>query len=414
MRLIKSTKLLCAEFFLLGACVALILAPLPPPSFVAYLNARASDDSMPSLASGRSQEGGPIPACGRIEAIEIPIAKADGTFPDREERLRPAKWVFEGLSETNLTRFLKSCDLRPREKRLLLDKRSWMVSSNGCVITPSSELIWVLSHENRGRIYSVLAKSATNYSQSLPFRFALDGFDEKFSQSRLPAEQVERIKSLTYTNAGYLCFADLQAAEGALKPGEFNDLVGTLCTVPAYILRLKVNKDSDINGLIKYWGQGGREKLIAPFLSSLARVPGGGAVNVSYLLPPFPRLRLYTYPDTWSDMSASKEDCLFAALNFFNESPDTKLLDQACREKVWSSEYVRIKDEARLGDLVSLLDARDQPFHTCVYIADGFVFTKNGVNPRQPWVLMKITDMLGIYDAIEKTRQIVFLRRKSA
>jgi len=258
----------------------------------------------------------------------------------------------------------------------------------------------------------MLAKNAANYSQHYPFRFSLEGFDEKFKASKLPPDQVERIRSLTYTNLGYLCFSDLQAAEAALKPSEFNDLTETLCAVPAYLLRLQLNKDSDINGLVKYWGKGGREKLIAPFLSSLARLPGGGAINISYLLPPFPRLRLYTYPDAWNDLTVARQDCLFTALNFFNETPDWSLLDQTCREKIWSSEYERISDEACLGDLISLLDAHDCAFHTCVYIADGFVFTKNGINTRQPWVLMKITDMLAIYDSIEKPRGIVFLRRR--
>src|SRR5438552_3960616 len=84
--------------------------------------------------------------------------------------------IFEGLSESSLSRFLQSCDLRPREKRLLLDKRLWTISSKGCTIAPSAELIWELSHENRGRIYSILAKSSSNYPQHFPFRFALNGF----------------------------------------------------------------------------------------------------------------------------------------------------------------------------------------------------------------------------------------------
>lgn len=414
MGMIKSAKLVYAGFFLLGASVALLLQGLIPPSMLTEANARImAEEGFPVIPRTGPHAQKNLPPCGKIEALEIPIARPDGSFPDREERLRPPRWIFEGLSESSLTRYLRSCDLRPREKRLLLDKRSWTVSSNGCVITPSTELIWTMTHETRGRIYSILAKSPTNYPQYFAFRFGGPGFEETFKRSNLPQEQIERIRSLTYTNLGYVCFADLKAAEGALKPAEFQDLVATLCTVPAYLLRLHINKDSDIAGLIKYWGKGGRERFIAPFLTSLARVPGGGAINVSYLLPPFPRLRLYTYPDAWEQPTAAREDCLYTALNFFNEKPDRSYLEQATREKIWSSEYERVKDQPCLGDLISLLDAQDRPFHTCVYIADGFVFTKNGNNLLQPWVLMKITDMLAIYDSIEKTKQIVFLRRRA-
>jgi len=44
---------------------------------------------------------------------------------------------------------------------------------------------------------------------------------------------------------------------------------------------------------------------------------------------------------------------------------------------------------------------------------DDFVFTKNGVNPEQPWVLMKISDMLMIYYPNDKSGHIEFLRRKN-
>src|SRR5262249_41170976 len=136
------------------------------------------------------------------------------------------------------------------------------------------------------------------------------------------------------------------------------------------------------------------------------------ALNVSYLLPPFARLRLYTYPEAWNDLTAARQDCVFTSLNFFKETIDTNLFDLACREQILNSDYVLVHDEPSFGDIVSLLDRDNQVFHMCVYIADGFVFTKNGVNSAQPWVLMKMTDMLAMYDAAEKSRRIVFLRNK--
>jgi hypothetical protein len=357
----------------------------------------------------RPEKVGP---CGKVEAIQIPFANPDGAFPDREERLQQPKWFFEGISESSLIRFFNTCELRGFEKRLLMDKDCWEVTSKGCQIKPNEQLVWSLNPHSRAKIYSVLAKSSANYSQCYPFRFPIDGFEPALKDSGLPKKVVERLSKLTYSDAGGLCFADLRAAESMLKPSEFLDLVETLWAVPAYLLRLDVKPDSDIEGLIKYWGKGGREKFIAPLLNSVARVPGGGSINISYLLPPFARLRLYTYPDAWHDRDIAKEDCLVTALNFFNDTLDPNTFNKVWRENTLNSDYVTVTNEPSFGDLVTMLGAENEIFHACVYVANGFVYTKNGVNHAQPWMLMKMSDMLRMYSSAEKPGRLVFLRRK--
>jgi hypothetical protein len=52
------------------------------------------------------------------------------------------------------------------------------------------------------------------------------------------------------------------------------------------------------------------------------------------------------------------------------------------------------------------MDAKGRPAHICVYIADDVVFTKDGIDDRQPWVLMEIRDML-----VEYTSKPPFQRR---
>jgi hypothetical protein len=357
-------------------------------------------------------DGTAISACGKIEAIEIPLANTDGIFPDREQRLAHPKWFFENLSESQLTRYLKSCDLRPEELRMLLDKSTWIVLTNGVEVSPPEQLIWSLKPQTRQQLYSALSRSAANFPQCFPFRFPLNGFDERFRRSNLPLEEIEKIKRLSYTDSGCVCFTDLASLKPVLSPGEFNDVIETLYQVPAYILRLHVTPDSDIEALVQYWGKGGREKLIAPLLNSLAKVPGGGSFNISYFLPEFARLRLYTYPYAWSDPSVSKQDCFFTSMNFFNTKPNTNFLDRAYTARVLQNEYVRVEQRPSFGDVVALSSSAGDIFHTCVYIADDFVFTKNGVDPEQPWVLMKIVDMLMLYYPTDRSGHISFLRRR--
>ena len=134
--------------------------------------------------------------------------------------------------------------------------------------------------------------------------------------------------------------------------------------------------------------------------------------NISYLLPPFARLRLYTYPYTWNDPTAARQDCFFTSMNFFSETPNTNFFNSAYTAKILRSDYVQVRDAPTFGDLVTLVNSAGQAFHACVYIADDFVFTKNGVNPEQPWVLMRISDMLMIYYPNDKSGHVQFLRRK--
>ena len=44
------------------------------------------------------------------------------------------------------------------------------------------------------------------------------------------------------------------------------------------------------------------------------------------------------------------------------------------------------------------LDAKNgDAFHSCVYIADDIVFTKNGRNVLSPWIFMKLDEVKKIY-----------------
>jgi hypothetical protein len=406
-------RLVCAGFFVLGAMLAVLVVAVLPALVGTNWGRKGALRVFARTLTAGSSAFDDIPPSGIIEAVEIPLATPDGVFPDRDKRLHPAEWFFEDISESRLVRFFNACDLRPVERAMLLDRRVWHITRQGCSIRPPEQLVWSLSPRARAQIYSVLAKSPVNFPQCFPFRFPLNGFARKFKDSGLPAEEVEKIRRLTYTNGEYLCFTDLQTVKAALRRPEFEDLVETLYGLPTYILRLRVNPDSDVEGLVHYWGRGGREKNLAPLLNSLAKVPGGATISISHLLPPFAGLRLYTYPYTSKDSSAARQDCFFTALNFFNEMPDTNLCNAAYVEQVLRTQYSPVKRAPTFGDVVLLATEKGEFVHACVYIADDFVFSKNGAAPEQPWVLMKMADMLALYYPTEKLGHLQFLHRQS-
>jgi hypothetical protein len=349
---------------------------------------------------------------GRIEALRVPLANHGGKLPDEAERLRPASWFFEGYSEDRVDAWFRTLHAPAPHLRALLDRQSWTVTSNGCVIEPSQALIWFLPGDVRRRLYTTLAQSPQNYPQRAPFRFPPGAFAQSVAASGLKAGRIRQLQELTYTNEDSVCFADLQAAKELLTKSEFEDLVEMLYQTPTYRLRLHVAPDSDVDALVEYWGKGKRSNLIYPLLSGLRKVPNGASISVPFLLPPYARLRLYTYPESWNDPTAEQQDCLYTALNFFNETPDTNLLNQARAEQILSAEYAPVNGKPTFGDLVMLLDPAGKPLHVCIYIVADFVFTKNGVNDAQPWVFMNLPDVVLAYYGPHGPQRLVVLRRK--
>ena len=349
-------------------------------------------------------------AGGRIEALRLPLANPRGRLPDEEERFKPTVWFFENYSEAQLDSFFRTLRAPALYLRTLLDRQYWTVKSNGCAFTPPAALVLSLPADVRGKIYNVLAQYSANYSQQVPFRFPPNGFRPTLLMAGLAPKRVQALERLTYTDNDNICFADLRCAKESLSAAEFQALTERLYETPTYRLRLHVAPGSDVEALANYWGQGGREQLILPLLKALSKVPGGASTSVSTLLPPFARLRLNTYPESWHDALAD-QDCIFTALNFFSENPDTNYFRQDYTKEVLASQYVRIEGSPLLGDVVLFLDRNGNSQHACVYIVADYVFTKNGVNARVPWVIMKLDDVLLTYQA-QSPKEVVFVRRK--
>ena len=168
---------LCLTFFLSGSVTTILLFVL----IVGFARYRERNHWTARAEVQAGQRA--VPPCGLIEAQEIPLPFPEGVVPDGSERLQPPKWTFPGFSNGRLVHFLSSCDLRPAQRRILLNPKYCNVTSNGCVITPPATLIWSLNSRAREQIYSALGRSQNNYAQQFPLRFSPDGFEERLTQS---------------------------------------------------------------------------------------------------------------------------------------------------------------------------------------------------------------------------------------
>ena len=194
-----------------------------------------------------------------------------------------------------------------------------------------------------------------------------------------------------------------------LSSNEFREAVSYLYATPTYRLRLRVFPEADITPLLKYWGRGRSTDRIRPLLESLTKLsdPNGASINISYMLPSFARLRLYTFPKAWREQQAAKEDCFWTSMNFFNDEPDMRFLDGNYVRQALKTDYHVVRDHPTYGDLVTLVGPNGEGRHMCVYIADDFVYTKNGMNELCPWVLMKLPDMLTAFTSHDEQRMVV-------
>ena len=351
----------------------------------------------------------PVPPWGELEAVALPLGNSEEIFWDRGKRMGDSAWFFESLNRRQVDALFKASGLSRSLRDTLQGTGVVHELTNGVLVLPPSEVIWAMRPESRGKVYAELARSSSNYAQCYPFRFSLSGgLDARFNATGLSSAALAAIQRLVYTNEGTLCLSDLQVLPGVLPDGEFQQVVEALYRVPAYQLRLKVDPHSDIDALVRYWGRGGREKLIRPLLESLSRLPGGTAINISYLLPPSARNQLYTFPSCWPDPQSREQDCVWTAMNFFRDPPDARFLNPAYAREVLRTEYRSVSGKPIFGDIVALLDPSGNGIHLCVYLADDYVYTKNGLTYLQPWVIMKLSDTLACFPSEQERRLPIF------
>ncbi len=121
-------------------------------------------------------------------------------------------------------------------------------------------------------------------------------------------------------------------------------------------------------------------------------------MNVVFLLPPFARDHLYRYAFSDPDDKGVRQDCYWSAFNFFCDTPDNRINDFSYMGEVLRRDYYSIEAPSQLGDLVFLgVGEQQNAIHAAAYVADDLVFTKNGEDVRQPWILMRMADMLASY-----------------
>jgi len=341
---------------------------------------------------------------GELEYARINLEPPDDFLGPDLQPFSPTVWVFPGRSPDQVRAFLESCDLTPGQRATLFNPAAWTTEATNVVVTPGARLILELSPQARTQIYAELGESEENLLHAHPYTFRDGGIDDWFRNSGLSPATLQQVRRLIYQRGDAICFTDLPEVIGLIPtPAEQRRLIKTLWRNSTVIMKLRVHSDTDVDALAAYWSRGWHVKDVRALLESLTRVPGSITVDVAHLLPPFARRRLNSFQNPAADQaSGHAPDCYWTAMNFFKDTPDDRFYDPAQWLAELQQNYNVVK-EPTFGDVLLFVTEDGTPIHAAVYVADDVAFTKNGGDYRQPWILMKLDDLLARYHHTDKT-----------
>jgi len=351
---------------------------------------------------------------GRLEVIPITIAPPPEAMGKHlQNNPDGLAWHFPNTSISRLPDILIELGLPDPLIVKLKSLAEFNDSIRGYTVRPSRELVLGMTPEVRAKFYVFLYAYQENEVLCDGFRFCGSSIDQWFGDVSLLPETKRLVTPLIYRYGSFLFFSDLQTIEPLLPSAEERiALLKALSRESTLLLKLELSPDSDVEALVRYWGRGGREREVRPIIESLANLPTKQSLDVTQLLPPFARRRIYTYPVVPAVVDSSvSHDCHWSAFNFFSEKPDDRYGRFDTAFATFGKDYYRIFGNPQFGDLVLYVDDDAWTIHTAVYIAADIVFTKSGTSVVRPWMFMKLESMDDYYPRLNGLTK-GFFRRK--
>jgi hypothetical protein len=405
-----------------GWLIALLTAILVPWAIAAALYLRpgtASPSQAPDSRGARSEVSAEQASgvWGQLEITPVVISPPIEYISRQWPPPHAPQWYFGRTSPENLREFLAGAGLGSADLQALMATARSLPPIQGIVVTPSPDLVRRLPPDVRGRLYLRLAETPQNDDQVGAYRFFGSTLQDWLGTAPgLSPATVRLVEPLVYRANGFMFFADLDLIRPEIRDAdELQRLAKRLLRQSTALVKLKLDDRSDIAAISDYWGRGGRRTDIRPLLESIAGTPGADhEIDIAHLLPPLPRQHLYRYPrlsvaDFEKPLLAN---CLWTALNFFNDTPDDRVLDVQVAMRRLKDDYYLIQDGFQLGDILVFTDDDGNLFHVAVYLADNLVFGKNGSSYLAPWTILPMERLKGHYIENREHWHMTVHRRK--
>lgn len=329
--------------------------------------------------------------------IEAPKAMVD-EYPLPSSKPR---WTFPLAEVPRLPQLFREAGLPEAFSISLLEPLNTVKEGGLIHLFPSVENLEAMTPAMREVIYPELAKYPENEYYVDPVLITADSVDEWYATSKLRPELIGKIRQYSYKRGDCLAFSDLQAIMNyAQSDTEARAIFKAFTRTRSLMVQMELDETTNLEPLLDYWtiGLGIRRKDIEPIMQSIIDTEGVERLGLSHVLPALARKLLYTYPGPELLRHGMMPDCHWTSLNFFNYEPHEYLLDARLATSSVLEHFAPIEPPYRYGDILFFLDnEKGNAFHSCVYLADDIVFTKNGRNQLSPWILMKLEEVRRIY-----------------
>lgn len=325
----------------------------------------------------------------------------------------PEVWTFKGMNAEAVKSLFAQNGLTAAQIANAFAPGSFTETVAGTEIRPPEKFLLSLDADGRGKLYAALAGHGVNLYLDYPYIFPDDVLETIYHKSGANPDDLSLFKQLVYLNGGVPQLGDYEFLMTKIPTVERRvALARAISRKTAVLAGLVIKPDTDVDKIAAYWGNTPNVRFtdIRPMIDALKSLPEGGTLNLVYLLPKFARDRLYTFPLPPQPGDPSM-DCHWTTFNFSNDTPDNRFNDPAYAVAYLHRNYYQITAPSICGDLLLLMNDRGQIIHSAVYLAGDLVFTKNGSNYRQPWMLMHIPDLLASYPATPPMR-VVYEREK--
>jgi len=355
-----------------------------------------------------------VGAWGELLQRDISLERPVEYLTDEVADPQPEVWIFKGLKPDAAKALLLKNGLSAAQAALAFAPGAVEETSFGTQLTPSADFLFSLNAEIRSKLYPVLAGLGVNIYLDYPYIFPSDTIESIYTDARLHPDDVALLKRLVYPNGDAQQLADYGFLLNQIPTVDRRvTLTQSLSRQSAVLARLVVHPDTDIDKVAAYWGHMPNVHFtdIRPLLESLKQLPTGGTMSLLYLLPKFARDRLYTFPQP-PQAGDPTMDCHWTTFNFGNDVPDNRFNDPNYAIQYIQKNFYQIAAPSLCGDILLLMNNKNEIKHSAVFLADDIVFTKNGNNYRQPWMLMRISDLLATYPTTPPMKAI-YMRRKT-
>lgn len=321
----------------------------------------------------------------------------------------PTRWYLEGESDDDVMAVLRGCGLDDRQAQDLLAAEIAVTNGVGHILQPSESFILSLDPETRAHLYERLGRYPQNEAQFSPFRFSGEETQDWLDGANVSSEVKALVESLIYRHGKARLFSDLTLVLNRYPSAQtHSNLFMSLSREATLLARVRVLPKDNVDELAEYWGVPDRQAEVRTMLRTLQVSGVCRDVPVTLLLPTFAKSRLYRYSRAGDPAFPS---CHYTAMNFFNEEPDNRFLDLGEAAKVLARDYVVVTNDFRLGDIILLMRNSREAIHSCNYIADRIVFTRNGGNWAQPWMLTTLDALIDFYSYPDPVTVKVVRRR---